>query len=513
MVPILSMQDITKTFPGVVANDHVDFSVEEGEVHALIGENGAGKTTLMNILYGLYQADSGRILVHDRLVRIDSPRSAIALGIGMVHQHFMLVQRLSVAENVALGLRSSRGLLLETGQVAERLRMLSERYGLSVAPSVMVWQLPVGVQQRVEILKALYRGAHLLILDEPTSILTPQETEDLFGVLRSLVKEGHSIVFISHKLKEVLAVSDRITVMRRGKVQGTLRTPEASIPQLARMMVGREVDLAIDKKPSGPGATILQVRDLTCYDDRGHQVLKGISFELHRGEILGIAGVEGNGQAELAEVLAGIRPIASGQMKLTAGDVSHASPRKLIEAGLSYVPADRDRVGSIGRFSLAENAILKSHDKAPFAHHHLLRPAAIAQHARRLISDYDIRASSIGVEARVLSGGNLQKLIVAREVTGCTDVLLAVQPTRGLDLATTEFVHRQLLELRNRGVGTLLISTELDEIEALSDRVAVLYEGQIMDIISAECADRERLGLLMAGVRPGATSEPGPAAA
>jgi simple sugar transport system ATP-binding protein len=496
------MQSITKTFPGVVANDHVDLSVEAGEVHALIGENGAGKTTLMNILYGLYQADSGRILIQDQSVLIDSPKQAIALGIGMVHQHFMLVQRLSVAENVSLGQRSSRGPLLDTGLVAAGLKALSERYGLRVDPSAMVWQLPVGVQQRVEILKALYRGAHLLILDEPTAILTPQEIDELFSVLRSLVKEGHSIIFISHKLKEVLAVSDRITVLRGGRVQGTVKTVDASVPDLARMMVGHTVSTAIDKKAASPGATILEVRDLTCYDDRKHRALNSVSFDLHRGEILGVAGVEGNGQAELAEVLAGLRPLAEGRLLLADQDVSRASPGRLIASGLSYVPSDRHRVGSVANFSLAENVILKSQNKPPFARRGMLRPAAIAAHARRLISDYDIRAPGIGTEARVLSGGNLQKLIVAREVARCRDVLLAVQPTRGLDLATTDFVHRQLIELRDQGVGIVLISTELDEILALSDRVAVLYEGQIMGIVRGESASRDQLGLLMAGVHP-----------
>ena len=502
MTALLSMQHITKAFPGVLANDHVDFDVREGEVHALIGENGAGKTTLMNILYGLYQADAGRIIFQGQEVRIDNPREAIALGIGMVHQHFMLVQRLSVAENVALGLRSSRGVLLDTDRVAARLRTLAEQHGLQVDPAAIVWQLPVGVQQRVEILKALYRSARLLILDEPTAILTPQETSDLFAVLHSLVREGCSVVFISHKLKEVMALSDRVTVMRRGKVQATLPTKDASVAELGRLMVGREMESSLGKAPARPGAVLLEIHDLTCYDDRGHLALSGISLDLRRGEILAIAGVEGNGQAELAEVLAGIRPAAAGRVTLAGRDVSRATPKALIETGLSYVPSDRHDVGSIGKFTLAENSILKSHDLPPFTLRRLLQPAAVAAHARSLVANYDIRAPSVQVEARVLSGGNLQKLIVAREVTRCGDVLLAVQPTRGLDLATIEFVHRQLLALRERGVGVVLISTELEEIMDLSDRIAVLYEGQIMDVVSASDATRESLGLLMAGVHP-----------
>jgi len=495
------MRNISKRFPGVLANDHVSFDVEEGEIHALIGENGAGKTTLMNILYGLYQADEGCIFLHNHEVEIDRPGKAIDFGIGMVHQHFMLVQRFTVAENMALGLRSSKGILLETEIVAQRIEELSEQYGLSVDPWAMVWQLPVGVQQRVEILKALYRGTELLILDEPTAILTPQEADDLFAILRSLVDEGHSIIFISHKLKEVLAVSDRITVLRHGRVEGTLKTEEVSIPQLARMMVGRDVQFRVEKEPVQNNDVILSVRNLSCYDDRGQKALKGISFELHCGEILGIAGVEGNGQGELADTLSGLRPSTSGQVMLGTQDLSQATPDEAIDAGLSYVPADRKHVGSIGKFTLAENAILKAHDRPPFAQRHLLRRMAVATYASNLVSEYDIRAPGIGVEARTLSGGNLQKLIVAREVSRCTKVLIAMQPTRGLDLATIEFVRRQLLELRQRGVGILLISTELDEILALSDRIAVLYEGEIMDVIRSEAADREQLGLLMAGMR------------
>lgn len=501
MATILSMRNITKSFPGVLANDHVSFDVEKGEIHALIGENGAGKTTLMNILYGLYQADDGQIYFDGRKARIDSPRQAIALGIGMVHQHFMLIPVFTVAENIALGLKSSKGIVLDTDHVAQRIQSLSEQYGLKVDPWAEVWQLPVGVQQRVEILKVLYRGADLLILDEPTAILTPQETDELFTILRSLTVEGHSIIFISHKLREVMAISDRITVLRGGRVVSTLDKADASIPELAEMMVGREVSFTVDKKCVELGGTILSIRDLTVYDDRDVQALKGISFDLRQGEILGIAGVEGNGQRELAEALAGLRPARSGQIELGKNDVTQASPQEIIAAGLSYIPEDRNQVGSIGLFTLAENGILKSHNRSPFARGLMLSQPAIASHAERLVAEYDIRTPGISVQARTLSGGNLQKLILAREVSRQTPVLIAMQPTRGLDMATIEFIHRQLLDLRDLGVAILLISSELDEILALSDRVAVLYEGEILDIFPGAKVNREEVGLLMAGMR------------
>lgn len=501
MGTMLSMLNITKEFPGVLANDHVNFEVERGEIHALIGENGAGKTTLMNILYGLYQADAGQIYFRGKQVEIESPRHAIALGIGMVHQHFMLIPVFTVAENIALGLKSSKGIVLDTEQVSDRIRKLSEQYGLRVDPDVEVWRLPVGVQQRVEILKALYREADLLILDEPTAILTPQETRELFGILRSLAAHGHSIIFISHKLNEVMEISDRITVLRRGQVISTIDTSDATIPKLAEMMVGREVSFTIDKKSAQTGDAVLKIRDLTAIDHRSLKVLKAISFDLRAGEIVGIAGVEGNGQRELADALAGLRPVSAGEIWLGGRNVTHAAPDEIIKAGLSYIPEDRNQMGSIGRFTLAENGILKSHNRHPFAHWLLLKSTTITDHARELVARYDIRTPGISVQARTLSGGNLQKLILAREVSRRTPVLVAVQPTRGVDLATMKFIHRQLLELRDAGIGILLISTELDEIFSLSDRIAVMYEGQILDIMAAERANREEIGLLMAGMR------------
>lgn len=507
MSATLSMQNITKRFPGVLANDQVNFNVERGEIHALIGENGAGKTTLMNILYGLYQADAGQIHFRSKQVEIESPRHAIALGIGMVHQHFMLIPVFTVAENIALGLKSSKGIILDTEQVSGRIRQLSEQYGLRVDPDIEVWRLPVGVQQRVEILKALYREADLLILDEPTAILTPQETGELFSILRSLAAHGHSIIFISHKLNEVVEISDRITVLRRGQVISTIATSDATIPKLAEMMVGREVSFTVDKKSAQTGEAVLKIRDLTAIDHRGLKVLKGISLDLSTGEIVGIAGVEGNGQRELADALAGLRSVSAGEIWLGGKNVTNVSPDEVIKAGLSYIPEDRNQMGSIGRFTLAENGILKSHNQRPFAHRLLLKSAAIANHARELVARYDIRTPGINVQVRTLSGGNLQKLILAREVSRRTPVLVAVQPTRGVDLATMKFIHRQLLELRDAGIGILLISTELDEIFSLSDRIAVMYEGQILDIMPAERANREEIGLLMAGMRHHTTSD------
>jgi len=509
---MLKMCRITKRFPGVLANDRVDFNVNEGEIHALVGENGAGKTTLMNILYGLYQADEGSIFFRGEKVEITNPREAIKLGIGMVHQHFMLVRRFSVAENVALGLKSSRGVLLETELVSQRLCELSTQYGLHVDPATPIWQLPVGIQQRVEILKALYRGAELLVLDEPTAVLTPQETEGLFAVLRSLTENGNSVIFISHKLAEVIEISDRVTVLRSGKAVGTVDRSEADPALLARMMVGRDVAFSVDKTPCAASDTVLRVRGLSYRDERGHTAVKDVSFDLQCGEILGIAGVVGNGQVELADALAGLRPKTAGRVHLDGRDITDVAPAAVSREGLAYVPADRRESGSIGAFTLSENAILKSHNSPRFTRSGLaFRSRIIDSYTRDLVTEYDIRTPGIGVEARTLSGGNLQKLIVAREVSCCTKVLIAVHPTRGLDLATIEFVHGQLLELRERGLAILLVSTELDELLSLSDRIAVMYEGEFLEILPGDRASRERVGMLMAGLRSdaGTSGRPG----
>jgi len=510
MTTMLLMKNITKRFPGVLANDRVSLDVREGEIHALVGENGAGKTTLMNVLYGLYQPDDGQIFVRGREVRICSPRDAISLGIGMIHQHFMLVPAFTVAENVALGLKSSKGIVLEMDSIRRRIEQLSAQYGLSMDSQAQVWQLPVGVQQQAEILKALIRGAEILILDEPTGVLPPQEILRLFATLRSFAAQGFSIIFISHKLKEVMEIGDRITVLRQGRVISTIKATDASVEELARMMVGRDVNFAPQRKKPVLGDAVLRLSNLTVFDDRGVEALKDFSLEMYKGEILGVAGVQGSGQTELAEVLAGLRRCRSGHILLGNRDLTNAAPHTVIEAGLAYVPEDRKRVGTIGTFSVAENSILKSHTRAPFAGKLLLRRRSIAEHARCLVQEYDIRTHGIDVEARTLSGGNLQKLILAREVSRSASVLVAMQPTRGLDIQATEFTHRKLLELRDSGMAVLLISADLDEVLALSGRVAVLYEGRLMDVLPAELANKQSVGLLMAGIggrRDGGTIE------
>ncbi len=501
MAPILCMRGITKHFPGVLANDRIDLEVEEGEIHALLGENGAGKTTLMNILYGLYEPQEGEIVFQGRPIKVSSPHQAIGLGIGMVHQHFMLIPVFTVAENIILGLRSSRGLVLDMEQVQRRILDLSERYGLGIDPNAYIWQLPVGLQQRVEIIKALYRGAKLLILDEPTAVLTPQETRELFHILRSLAQQGTSIIFISHKLNEVMAISDRVTVLRDGRVVNTVLTRETSQTELACMMVGREVVLRIERPPPAPGEPVLEVNDLHALNDKGLPALEGVSLRVHRGEILGLAGVDGNGQIELAESLVGLRRPTGGKILVKGRDVTGSLPSTLIRMGVACIPQDRKAIGSIGEFSLAENVILGSHDQPPFARHGLLNRQAIRRYCQHLISEFDVRTPGVDLQARALSGGNLQKLILAREVSRPHDILIAVQPTRGLDVGATEFVYRRLLEERQNGKAILLISTELDEVLCLSDRIAVIYEGRIVGEMRAEEAVAEEIGLLIAGSR------------
>ncbi|HEY4889255.1 MAG TPA: ABC transporter ATP-binding protein [Candidatus Dormibacteraeota bacterium] len=496
----VEMRGITKAFPGVVANDKVDFAVRSGEIHALVGENGAGKTTLMNVLYGLVHLDAGEILIHGKPARIGGPRDAITQGIGMVHQHFMLIPVFTVGENVMLGREPVSGPdLYNHTKAREEIASMTRKYGLALDPDARMADLPVGLQQRAEIVKVLYRGANILVLDEPTGVLTPQETKELFGVLRDLVKTGKTIIFISHKLREVLEVSDRITVMRRGKVVGHLVTRETNQQEIATMMVGREVLLRVDKKPAEPGPVTFKVENLTASSDRGVPALKGVSFELHQGEILGIAGVEGNGQSELVEVLAGTRRATGGRVLLGDKDVTTFDARTERDAGIDYIPEDRRGAGLVLNYSVADNLILGRQRAPAFSWHELvLRLAAIRDWARRLVKEFDIRTPSIETAARNLSGGNQQKIIIAREMASRPRVLLAAQPTRGVDIGAIEFIHRRLVAQRDEGTAVLLISAELDEIRSLSDRIAVIYEGQIVSIEPADTPE-ERLGLLMAG--------------
>jgi simple sugar transport system ATP-binding protein len=493
------MHDIVKRFPGVLANDHVNFDVKAGEVHALLGENGAGKSTLMRQLYGLYQPDEGQILIDGQPGSFRSPADAIRAGIGMIHQHFMLVPTLTVAENVALGLKSSREPRLDLDKVTARIRELAQAYGLKVDPSAYVWQLAVGEQQRVEILKALYRGASLIILDEPTAVLTPQEVGDLFATLKRMASEGHALIFISHKLHEVLAISERVTVLRDGHVVGERLTPGVTRSELAQMMVGREVKpLAAQAVPAGE--VRLKLDSLRAIGDRGTQMLRGVSLEVRAGEIVGLAGVSGNGQRELAECLAGLRKVTAGQVRLDGVDVTHVSPRERLMAGQSYIPEERMRDGAIREFSVQENLFLHDHVAPEYTHGIFMDFRAMDTHARDLVRRFSVKTPRLDTPLKNLSGGNIQKLILARELSRQPKVLIASQPTRGVDIGSTEYIHQRLLEQRAAGTAILLISEDLDEIQTLSDRIAVMYEGRIVGIVKRGEATPEELGLLMAGI-------------
>jgi len=495
----LELQGITKRFGSLVANDHIDLVIEPGQIHALLGENGAGKTTLMNILYGLLHPDEGQILIDGQPASFRSPGDAIKAGIGMVHQHFMLVPVFTVAENVTLGAEPTRGLgLLDRRRARREVRELSERYGLNVDPDAYVEYLPVGTQQRAEIIKALRRDASVLILDEPTSVLTPGETEDLFRVIRELKEGGRSIVFISHKLKEVQAIADTITVIRRGRVVGE-RPPTATDAELAALMVGRPVELKVTKDVARPGATVLDVGGVSAIDDHGQTALNDVSFEVKAGEILGVAGVQGNGQTELCEALIGLRPVTAGSVLLDGKDLTQATPRDRLRAGFGYVPEDRQEDGLVSDFSVAENLVLDVYDRPPFASGIALNLDAIGANAKTLVTEYDVRTPSPQQRVGALSGGNQQKVIIAREMSRDLRLLLASQPTRGLDVGSIEFVHRRIVEERDRGVAVLIVSSELDEIYALADRIAVMYEGKIVAFRPAS-VPVEELGLLMAGV-------------
>ncbi|MGQ9515756.1 MAG: ABC transporter ATP-binding protein [Anaerolineae bacterium] len=502
MAPVLELRGITKRFPGVLANDHISLTLEEGEIHALLGENGAGKTTLMNILYGLYRPDEGEIYVRGRRADIHQPNDAIALGIGMVHQHFMLVPVFTVAENVMLGVESLRaGIFLDQADAARRIRQISEQYGLGVDPDAYVKTLPVGIQQRVEIIKLLYRQADILILDEPTAVLTPQEVEELFKILRALASQGKSIIFITHKLKEVMAIADRITVLRNGRVVGTTTPAQTSEEQLAAMMVGREVLLRVEKQPAQPGEPVLRVENLQVFDDRGNLAVRGVSFEVRAGEVVGVAGVQGNGQTELVQALTGLRPAAGGRIVILDKDMTTATPRAILERGVAHVPEDRQKDGLVLTFPVADNLVLNTYYFPPFAQRGVMNREVILATAERRAREFDVRTPSVLTPVANLSGGNQQKVIVAREFSRPIRLLIASQPTRGLDVGSIEYIHRRIIEKRDEGCAVLLVSPELDEVMNLSDRIAVMYEGQIQAILPAETATKEEIGLLMAGVR------------
>ncbi len=553
-IPVLEARGLTKRFPGVLANDHVDLTLMKGEVHALLGENGAGKTTLMNMLYGLYHPDEGEILVDGMPIKMNSPNEAIAAGIGMVHQHFMLIPVMSVTENIMLGLTRTRGINIEIpGKVrpvlrillvilflgflyvlfqaaeywiallmfgviavgalvllpllrrmnrqgvAKRIRELSESYNLPVNPDDLIKDLPVGLQQRVEIIKALYRNADILILDEPTAVLTPQETEEFFVTIRNLQKQGTSIIFISHKLKEVLAIANRISVLHHGRSVGTTLPEDATEASLAEMMVGRKVILQVDKSEAHPGKPILQTKELVVEDERGQIAVEGVSFEVRAGEILGIAGVQGNGQRELVEGLTGLRPIVSGQVFIDGQESTGSFPRTITEMGVAHIPEDREKHGLVMGYSVADNLVLNRYYQPPYARGPRMDFEKIAAEGQMLVEKFDVRTPSVDTLAGSLSGGNKQKVIVAREFSRPVKLLIANQPTRGIDVGSIEFIHNQIIEQRDAGSAVLLVSAELDEILSLADRVAVMFDGRIVKVLPIAEATRERLGLLMAG--------------
>lgn len=496
----VELRKICKRFPGVLANDDINFEARAGEIHALLGENGAGKSTLMKILYGLYQADEGEIIVDGKPTRIKSPTDAIRQGIGMIHQHFQLVPAFTVAENIALGLASSRGPLLDLDVVSRRIRALADEYGLSVDPNAPVWQLAVGQQQRVEILKALYRDAALLILDEPTAVLTPQECDELFVTLRRLAETGHALIFISHKLHEVMRISQRVTVLRDGRVVGRVATKDTTEKELARMMVGREVVTHWNKAVLANTRTILKIENLTVLGRKGMPAVKSASLDVHAGEIVGVAGVSGNGQRELAEAIAGMCRPTGGKITIADQDVTGCSPAQVIASGVAFIPEERMAMGVVRDFSVQENAILETHDRPPLARGIFFDFGNIHAHGDKLVREYDVKTPSLTTPIKALSGGNIQKLILARELSRQPKLLIAAQPTRGVDIGATEFIHKRLIEQRAQGTAILLISEDLDEILALADRVAVMYEGEIVGIVSPDTPVDE-MGLLMAGAK------------
>ncbi|MCB2290433.1 ABC transporter ATP-binding protein [Clostridium sp. CS001] len=499
MEKVIEMKGITKVFPGTIANDNVDFELLKGETHVLLGENGAGKTTLMNILYGLYQQEKGEIYVSGNLVNITTPNDAIKLGIGMVHQHFMLVHNFTVTQNIVLGIEPKKGIKIDMVKAIHDVKEISERYGFAIDPNAVIEDISVGQQQKVEILKALYRGAEILILDEPTAVLTPQEIGELGTIIKNLEKEGKSVILITHKLKEVMSMSDRVTIIRRGKVTGTVNTKETSIDELAELMVGRKVNLTVDKKPALIRGEILKIENLCASDHRGLPAVNNLTLSVHGGEILGVAGIDGNGQTEFLEVLTGLRKPKSGNITLDGKNIYGKSPRQIISSGVGHIPEDRHKRGLILEYSLFENSIMGIHKKMPFSKGIVMNYKEIRKHCDTLISEFDIRTPNADVAALSLSGGNQQKLIVAREISKDPELLIAAQPTRGLDVGAIEYIHKRLVGERDRGRAVLLVSLELDEILALSDRIAVMYDGKVVDILDREDATEQKLGILMAG--------------
>jgi len=496
---VLEGRHLTKRFPSVVANDDVSIELHRGEILGLLGENGAGKSTLVKMLFGLYEPDAGEVLLRGEPVRMSGPGEAIRRGVGMVHQHFQLVPVFTVAENIMLGAEETNGPFLDTAAASRQIREMSERFGLTVNPDALVEDLPVGVQQRVEILKSLYRKVDILILDEPTAVLTPAETDELLGVMKDLAEHGTAVIFITHKLREAIAVCDTIAVLRGGKVVGTTTPEETDRARLASMMVGRDVSLQVDKDPAEPGAVVLSVQGLEVLDDRGHTAVAGLDLDVREGEILGLAGVDGNGQRELVEALVGMRRPRAGHILVDGKDITRASAQHINRLGVSHIPEDREKHGFVANYSVATNLVLERFDESPFARGILRDFGAVEAHANEQVERFDVRPRGIHNRMGSLSGGNKQKVIVARELTQGAHLVIAAQPTRGVDVGSIEFIHRQLVDQRDRGVAVLLVSAELDEVLALSDRVAVIYEGRIQSVLSIEDASREKVGLLMAG--------------
>jgi simple sugar transport system ATP-binding protein len=503
MAPVLELRGITKSFPGVLANDHINLTVEKGEIHALLGENGAGKTTLMNILYGLYHPDEGEIFVNGQKLDVKSPIDSIKAGVGMVHQHFMLVPVFTVTENVMLGEEYVKaGGILDRKKATDKINEISNIYKLAINPDAYISDIPVGMQQRVEIIKLLFREADILIMDEPTAVLTPQEVEELFKIMHTMIEQGKSIIFITHKLGEVIEIADKITVIRGGKVVGSTTPKESSLSDLASMMVGREVNLVVDKTESVPGEIILEVNNLRVLDPLGAMAVDDMSFNVHAGEVLGIAGVQGNGQTELVRAITGLVKAVDGEVRLCGQDISHLSPRKITEIGSAHIPEDRQKDGLVLGFPVSDNLVLNMYYLEPFSKSIWMDQKQILENGAKLVKNFDIRTPNVVTPASNLSGGNQQKVIVAREFSRPIKFLVASQPTRGLDVGSIEYIHERLIQKRDEGCAVLLVSTELDEIMQLSDRIAVVYRGKVLGILDAKTATKELVGLLMAGIIP-----------